>query len=66
MIMLEQSWSTLFQYKFYSISTQDTDDPFGQLAEILDELRVLDHELVPDGLTSERLIFKDEEAAISI
>ena len=64
--MLEQSWSTLFQYKFYSISTQDTDDPFGQLAEILDELRVLDHEPVPDGLTSERLIFKDEEAAISI
>lgn len=66
MIMLKQSWSTLFQYKFYNISTQDTDDPFGQLAEILDELRVLDNELVPDGLTSERLILTDEEAVISI
>ena len=47
-------------------STQDTDDPFAQLAEILDELRVLDHELVPDGLTSEILVATDEEVATSI
>ena len=47
-------------------STQDTDDPFAQLAEILDELRVLDDELIQDGLNSETLIAIDEEDATSI
>ena len=47
-------------------STQDTDDPFAQLAEILDELRVLDDELIQDGLNSETLIAIDEEEATSI
>ena len=36
------------------------------MAEILDGLRVLDHELVPDGLTSETLIATDEEVACTI
>ena len=47
-------------------STQDTDDPFAQLAEILDELRVLDDEPIQDGLNSETLIAIDEEEATSI
>ena len=47
-------------------STQDTDDPFAQLAEILDELRMLDDELIQDGLNSETLIAIDEEEATSI
>ena len=36
------------------------------MPEILDGLRVLDHELVPDGLTSETLIATDEEVACTI
>ena len=79
MIMPEQSWSTLpdisvvncfretgISRKSQQDSTQDTDGPFAQLAEILDELRVLDHELVPYGLTSKTLIATDEEVANSI
>ena len=79
MIMLEQSWSALPNITIVNCfrkvgisrqslqdSIQDTDDPFAQLAEILDELRVLGHEQVPDDLTSESLIAKDEEVATSI
>ena len=78
-IMLEQAWSTLpsitiincfrkagISRKSQQDSTQGTDDPFAQLAEIVNELRVLDHELVTDGLTSETLIATDEEVAITI
>ena len=76
-IILQKSWSTLpditplialekrgFQDSQQS-STQDTDDPFAQLAEILDELRVLEQELIPDGLTSETLTAREEEVATS-
>lgn len=79
MIMLEQSWSTLpdttiincFKKAGISIqsqlsSTQDTDDPFVQLTEVLDELRALDPDLAPDGLTAETFIATDEEVATSI
>ena len=79
MIMLEQSWSTLpdittingfrkagISRQNQQDSTQYNDDPFAQLAEILDELRALDHKLVPDSLTSETLIATDEEAATFI
>ena len=61
--MLEQWWSTLpditiascfrkagISRKSQQDWTQDTGDPFAQLAEILDDLRVLDHKLIPDGL----------------
>ena len=79
MIMLEQSWSALPNITIVNCfrkvgisrqslqdSIQDTNDPFAQLTEILDELRVLGHEQVPDDLTSESLIAKDEEVATSI
>ena len=73
--MLEQSWSTLpdisivkyfrktgISRQIQQDSTQDIDGPFAQLAEVLSELSVLYHELVPDGLTSETLIATGEEA----
>ena len=79
MIFLEQAWSTLpnitiinsfrkagISRKSQKDSTQGIDDPFAQLAEIVNELRVLDHELVTDGLTSETLIATDEEVATTI
>ena len=79
MIMLEQAWSTLpsitiincfrkagISRKSQQDSTQGIDDPFAELAEIVNELRVLDHELVTDGLTSETLIATDEEVATTI
>ena len=57
MNVLEQSWSALpditvaNRWQSQQDSALDTDDPFAQLTEILDELWVLDHELVPDGLS---------------
>ena len=78
MIMLVQSWSTLPDttiincYKKAGISiqsqlssTQDTDDPLPQLT-VLDELRALNINLTPDGLTAETFIVTAEEVAISI
>ena len=63
MTMLEQSWSTLpnttviNSFKKAGISKesqqdsiQDTDDPFAQMSEMLDKLRALDPDLVPDTL----------------
>ena len=77
--MLEQSWSTLpdisivkyfrktgISRQIQQDSTQDIDGLFAQLAEVLSELSVLYHELVPDGLTSETLIATGEEVATSI
>ena len=67
--MLEQLWSTLPDITIFNCfrkagisrqsqqdSNKDTDDPFTQLTEILDDLRVLGHKIVSDGLTSETLI----------
>ena len=67
--MLEQLWSTLPDITIFNCfrkagisrqsqqdSNKDTDDPFTQFAEILDDLRVLGHKIVSDGLTSETLI----------
>ena len=69
MAMLEQSWFALPDttvincFKKAGIlkesqqdSIQDTDDPFAQLSEMLDELRALDLDLVPDSLTAETFI----------
>ena len=47
-------------------STQDTDDLFAKLTQVLDELRDLDHNLAPDGLTSETFIATVEEKTTSI
>ena len=78
-IMLEQWWSTLPDitivncFRKVAISrksqqnwTQDTDDPFTQLAEILDKLRVPDHKLIPNGLNSETLITTEVEEEASL
>lgn len=69
---VDQSWSTLpdttivncFKKAGISIqsqlsSIQETDDPFSQLTEVLDELRAL-------SLTAETFIATDEEVATSI
>ena len=79
MAMLEQSWSTLpdttvincfkkagISKESQQDSIQDTDDPFAQLSEMLDELRALDPDLAPDNLTAETFIDTDEEVATSI
>ena len=47
-------------------SIQDTDDPFAQLAESLDELMALDPTLAQDGFTAETFIGTDEHVATSI
>ena len=77
--MLEQSWSALPDttiigcFKKAGIwkesrqdSIQDTDDPFAQLSEMLDEFRALDLSLAPDSLTAETFINTDEEVGASI
>ena len=73
MAMLEQSWSALpdttvinCSKKFriskerQQDSIQDTDDPFAQLSEMLDELRALDPNLAPGSLTVETFIDTDD------
>ena len=47
-------------------SIQDTDDPFAQLAESVDELMALDPNLAPDGFTAETFIDTVEDVATSI
>ena len=79
MAMLEHSWSALPDttvinwFKKAGISkeseqdsNQDTDDPFAQLSEMLDELRALGPNLAPDSLTAETCIDTDKEVATSI
>ena len=79
MAMLEQPWFALpdttvincfkkagISKESQQDSIQDTDDPFAQLSEMLDELRALDLDLVPDSLTAETFIDTEEEVATSI
>ena len=77
--MLEQSWCALpdttvincfkkagISKESQQDSIQDTDDPFAQLSEMLDELRALDPDLASDSLTAETFIDTDEEVVTSI
>ena len=47
-------------------STQDTDDLFAKLTQVLDELRDLDHNPASDSLTNETFIATVEEKTTSI
>ena len=64
--MLEQSWLALpdttvincfkkagISKESQQDSIQNTDDPFAQLSEMLDELRAPDPDLAPDSLTAD-------------
>ena len=79
MTMLEQSWSTLpdttvincfkkagISKESQQYSIQDTDDPFVQLSEMLDELRALDPNLAPESFNAETFNDTDEEVTTSI
>ena len=78
MVMLEQSWSALpdttiincfkkgISKESQQNSIKDTDDPFAQLGESLDELMAFDPNLAPDDFTAETFIDTDEDVAISI
>ena len=79
MAMLEHSWFALpdthvincfkkagISKESQQDSIQDTNDPFAQLSEMLDELRALDLDLVPDSLYAETFIDTEEEVATSI
>ena len=79
MVMLKQSWSALpdttiincfkkagISKESQQNSIQDTDDPFAQLAESLDELMAVDLNLVPDGFTAETFIDTDEDVANAV
>ena len=79
MIMLEQSWSTLPDTTIISCFkkvgiwiqshlglTQDTDEPFAQLAEVLDKLRAVDPDVVPYGLAAKTFIDQRKELVTSI
>ena len=79
LIMLEQLWPALLEttiinyFKNAGTSKEsqyelikDTDDPFAQLAEVLDKLRSLDPDLAPDDLTVETFIALDEKVATCI
>ena len=77
LIIFEQSWSRLpdttiinyFKWAGISIqsqlsSTQDTDDPFAQMTEVLDESRALDFDTVQ--FTAKTFITTYKEVATSI